>query len=94
MVVVILGSLFLMWAELAGDRPWWRTPWPRRASFWIVSVLMASSLPIFMTLGPISTQIAPIAPRDWAVAAALAVIPVIWRVAGIGIAPERPALPA
>ncbi len=84
MVVVILGSLFLMWAELAGDRPWWRTPLPRRASFWIVSVLVAASLPIFMALGPIATliQIAPIAPRDWAIGAALAVIPVMWRVAG------------
>ena len=80
MVVVILGSLFLMWAELAGDRPWWRTPLPRRASFWIVSVLVAASLPIFMALGTIATllQIAPIAPRDWAIAAALAVVPVMW----------------
>jgi P-type Ca2+ transporter type 2C len=84
MVVVILGSLFLMWAELAGDRPWWRTPLPSRASFWIVSVLVAASLPIFMALGPIATllQIAPIAPRDWAIAGLLAVIPVMWRVAG------------
>jgi Ca2+-transporting ATPase len=96
MVVVILGSLFLMWAELAGNRPWWRTPLPRRASFWIVSVLVAASLPIFMSLGPIATllQIAPIAPRDWAIAAALAVVPVIWRVAGTGSAPERSAQPS
>jgi hypothetical protein len=69
-----------MWAELAGDRPWWRTPLPRRASFWIVSVLVAASLPIFMALCPIATllQIAPIAPRDWVIAAALAVIPLMW----------------
>ena len=89
MVVLILGSLFLMWAELAGNRPWWRTPLPARASFWTVSVLVAASLPIFMALGPIATllQIAPIAPRDWAIAALLAVVPVIWRVAGTGIAP-------
>jgi P-type Ca2+ transporter type 2C len=84
MVVVILGSLFLMWAELAGDRPWWRTPLPTRASFWIVSVLVAASLPIFMVFGPVAAllQIAPIAARDWAIAAALAVVPVLWRVAG------------
>jgi Ca2+-transporting ATPase len=84
MVVVILGSLFLMWAEVAGDRPWWRTPLPARASFWLLSVLVAASLPIFMAIGPIAAllQIRPIAPRDWAIAAALAVVPAIWRVAG------------
>jgi Ca2+-transporting ATPase len=84
MVVVIMGSLFLMWAEVAGDRPWWRTPLPARASFWILSLLVAASLPIFMAIGPIAAllQIRPIAPRDWAIAAALAVLPAIWRVAG------------
>ncbi|HVA41641.1 MAG TPA: HAD-IC family P-type ATPase, partial [Candidatus Binataceae bacterium] len=95
MVVVILGSLFLMWAELAGDRPWWRTPLPTRAGFWIVSLLVAASLPIFMALGPIAAllQIAPIAPRDWAKAAALAMVPVLWRVAGTRVVPERSTLP-
>ena len=87
MAVVILGSLFLMWAELAGDRPWWKTPLPTRASFWVVSLLVAASLPIFMALDPAATllQIAPIAPRDWAIASLLAVVPVIWRVAGTDI---------
>jgi len=96
MVVIVLGSLFLMWAELAGDRPWWRTPLPARASFWIVSVLVAASLPIFMASGPIAAllQIAPIAARDWALAAALAVVPVLWRVGGARIVPEGWTLPA
>ncbi len=96
MVVVVLGSLFLMWAELAGDRPWWRTPLPARASFWIVSVLVAASLPIFMASGPIAAllQIAPIAARDWVLAAALAVVPVLWRVGGARIVPEGWTLPA
>lgn len=89
MVVVVLGSLFLMWAEIAGDRPWWRTPLPARASFWIVSVLVAASLPVFMALGPAAAllRIAPVAPRDWAMAAALALVPVLWRVGGIGASP-------
>ena len=84
MAVLILGSLFLMWAELAGDRPWLRTPLPARAGFWIVTVLVAASLPIFMALGPTAAllQIAPIAGRDWALAGMLAVVPVIWRAAG------------
>jgi P-type Ca2+ transporter type 2C len=89
MVVVIVGSLFLMWAEIAGDRPWWRTPLPARASFWIVSVLVAASLPVFMAVGPAADllRIAPVAPRDWAMAAALALIPVLWRIGGVGVSP-------
>jgi Ca2+-transporting ATPase len=84
MVVVIVGSLFLMWAEVAGDRAWWKTPLPARASFWIVTSMVTASLPVFMMLGPAAAvlQIAPIAPRDWAVAAALSIVPVIWRAAG------------
>jgi hypothetical protein len=34
-------------------------------------------------------QIAQIAPRDWAIAGLLAVVPVIWRVPGTAIPPER-----
>lgn len=95
MVVVILGSLFLMWAELAGDRPWWRTPPPARVAFWVVSVLVAASLPLFMTVGPIAAllRIEPITTRDWAIAGLLAILPVLWRAAGtdIGVAtiPKR-----
>jgi Ca2+-transporting ATPase len=84
MVVIVLGSLFLMWAEVASDRAWWKTAPPARASFWIVSSLVAASLPVFMTFGPAASllQIAPIAPRDWAIAAALSIVSVIWRAAG------------
>ncbi len=94
MVVVILGSLFLMWAEVAGDRPWWKAPLPARVSFWTVSVLVAASLPIFMALHPIAAllQIAPISARDWTMAGLLAVVPVIWRVAGAGLPPDSSAL--
>jgi Ca2+-transporting ATPase len=84
MVVVVVGSLFLMWAEVAGDRAWWKTALPTRVSFWIVTSMVAASLPIFMTLAPAASllQIAPIAMRDWAIAAALSIVPVIWRIAG------------
>jgi P-type Ca2+ transporter type 2C len=87
MVVLVLGSLFLMWAELAGDRPWWKTPLPTRAGFWVVSLLVAASLPVFMAVGPLARllQIALIAPRDWAIAGLLAIVPVVWRIAGARI---------
>ena len=47
-------------------------------------------------VGPIAAllQIGPIAPRDWAMAGLLAVVPVMWRVTGTGIPPERSALSA
>jgi len=84
MVVLIVGSLFLMWAEVAGDRAWWKTPLPARASFWIVTSTVAASLPVFMTFAPAASllQVAPIAAGDWAIAAALSIVPVIWRAAG------------
>jgi magnesium-transporting ATPase (P-type) len=77
MVVIILGSLWLMWAELAGDRPWWKAPAPHRATFWIVTLLITASLPIFMAVGPISVllQIEPITLGDWLIARALALVP-------------------
>jgi len=47
-------------------------------------------------VGPIAAllRIGPIAQRDWAMAGLLAVVPVMWRVAGTGIPPERSALSA
>ena len=87
MVVIILGTLWLMWAEFAGDRPWWKTPAPNRAGFWIVTMLVAASLPIFMTFRPIAglLQIEPITLGDWLIAGALAFVPVVWRMAGTGV---------
>jgi Ca2+-transporting ATPase len=89
MAVIVLGSLLLMWAELAGDRPWWRTPPPARVVFWVVSVLVAAGLPLFTMVGPLAAllRIEPITPGDWAIAGLLAILPVLWRAAGTGIFP-------
>jgi Ca2+-transporting ATPase len=85
MAVLIPGTLFLMWAELAGDRAWWQMRVPRRVAFWAVSVMVAASLPIFMKVHAIADllQIAPVSAQDWSIAVALSVVPVLWRVAGV-----------
>ncbi len=87
MAVVVLGSLALMWAELSGDRPWWRTPAPSRAAFWIILVAVAASLPVFMWTASIAAllQIELIRPADWVIAGLLALVPALWRLAGTGI---------
>jgi Ca2+-transporting ATPase len=92
MVVIIVGSLWLMWTELAGDRSWWKTSPPARAGFWIVTISVVASLPVFMAFGPAAALlgIEPITLRDWLIAGALAFVPVVWRVAGTGIDSEDP----
>jgi len=89
MAVLIPGTLFLMWAELAGDRAWWKTRIPLRMAFWAFSIIVAASLPVFVTVPAIAgfLEITSISAHDWAVAAALSVVPVLWRVAGFSGGP-------
>jgi P-type Ca2+ transporter type 2C len=88
--LVIVGSLFLVWAEFAGDRPWQRVPFPRSLRFWMVCAGVAASLPAAMWAPSLAAlvHIGPIATGDWAVVAAIAIASVIWRAWGIGSQPE------
>ena len=83
-VVLILGSLVLIWAERAADRPWYSVPWPRTARFWMVWSFVAVSLPLFMHIPPIAQTlgIGPLRIRDWMLAAGLAIASVGWRACG------------
>jgi P-type Ca2+ transporter type 2C len=83
-VVLILGSLVLIWAERAADRPWYSVPWPRTARFWIVWSGVAVSLPLFIHTPPIAETlgIGPLSIRDWMLAAGLAITSVGWRAWG------------
>jgi Ca2+-transporting ATPase len=84
MVVVVMGSLILVWAELAGDRPWWRVDLPARWAFWVIALLVALSVPLFTTVGAFADvlHIAPITRGDWAMAIAAAFVPSLWRMVG------------
>ncbi|MGH7924830.1 MAG: cation transporting ATPase C-terminal domain-containing protein [Candidatus Binatus sp.] len=93
MVVAVMGSLFLVWAEYAGARRWWRVRAPERLRFWIVIFAVAVSLPIFMLTPSIAKllMISPIAAGDWVVATLGAAAAVCWRAVGGASAARRPA---
>jgi Ca2+-transporting ATPase len=84
MVVAVVGSLFLVWAEYAGTRRWWRVRAPDQRRFWFVILAVAVSLPIFMLTPPIARllMISPIAPADWGIAILGAAAAVSWRAFG------------
>ena len=84
MVVAVVGSLFLVWAEYAGNRRWWRVRAPQQWRFWVVIFAVAASLPLFMLTPALATllMICPIAPGDWAIAILAAAVAVGWRAFG------------
>lgn len=84
MVIAVVGSLLLVWAEYAGTRRWWRVPAPDQPRFWLVIFAVALSLPIFMLTPPIARllMLSPIAPLDWATAMLCAAAAVGWRAPG------------
>ena len=84
MVVAVVGSLFLVWAEYAGTRRWWQVRAPDKSRFWIVIFGVAASLPIFMLVPPLASllMIRPIALTDWGIAILAAMVAVGWRAFG------------
>ncbi len=84
MAAAIIGSLLLIWAELAEDRPWWRVRPPRDVRFWTVCLLAGLSLPAFMKAGRLAALLglAPISARHWGYAAAVALLATGWRAPG------------
>jgi magnesium-transporting ATPase (P-type) len=84
MVVVVMGSLFLVWAEYAGTRRWWRVRAPKQRRFWVVIFGVAISLPTFMLVSPLAAllMVRPIAAADWGIAISAAAITIGWRAFG------------
>jgi Ca2+-transporting ATPase len=82
--LVIVGSLFLVWAEFAGARPWWRSLLPRSLRFWAVCVGALASLMAAMWIPKLAAlvQIAPISAADWGVLIGISLASVIWRPLG------------
>jgi Ca2+-transporting ATPase len=84
MVVAVIGSLFLVWAEYAGTRRWWRVRAPDKRRFWVVIFAVAASLPVFMLAPPLARllMIRPISPADCGIAILGATVAVGWRAFG------------
>ncbi len=78
---VVAGSLLLVWAERAGDRPLLSVPIPRTTQFWVVWGGVAASLPVFMHVPAIARvfQIVPLRLSDWALIAGVSAISIAWR---------------
>ena len=82
MVVVIGGSLMMVWAEYAAARTRGKVGLPDEARFWLVIGTVAISLPAFILVGPIASllMLSPISASDWAISLLIALVAVGWRV--------------
>lgn len=83
--VYVIGSLILIWAARAGDKPWWKAVVPRTARIWVVVGLSAITLPIIIYTPFLASifQVVPLRLHDWGVAVLLAFISTAWRMAGL-----------
>jgi len=84
MATAVIGSLLLTFAELAGDRRWWRFPLPRDTRTWSIIVLVAATPILFTSVPSFSRLLEVAAPswRGWIVAIVVAVLAVGWRSIG------------
>ncbi len=84
MATAVIGSLLLTFAELAGDRRWWRFPLPRDASTWSIILLVAATPILFTSVRSFARSLEVAAPswRAWIVAIVVAVLAVGWRSIG------------
>ncbi len=81
MATAVIGTVLLTFAELAGDRPWWRSRLPRDVRTWLV-ILMVAATPILFTSVPSFARLLELATpswRGWSIAIAAAAIAVGWR---------------
>ncbi len=84
MATAVIGSLWLVFAELAGDRQWWNSPLPRDIRSWSIIVLVAATPVLFTNVPSFARllQLDPPSARAWMIAIALAAIAVGWRSLG------------
>jgi P-type Ca2+ transporter type 2C len=84
MLAAVGGGVLLIFAELAGERAWWKTAVPRDARFWTICVA-AVATPVLFAGVPVFAEPLGLAPLGWntsLAALALAVVAVGWRSLG------------
>jgi len=84
MVTAVIGSVLLIFAELAGERPWWKSAFPRDARFWMVC-MAAAATPLLFAYVPLFAAPLGLAAPPWracAVALAIVGVAVGWRSLG------------
>jgi hypothetical protein len=81
LAAVLAGGLAMAWVERRPDLSWWRAGLPRTLRFWIVSVAVAASLPLVLTVPTLARllHVAPIGVVDLLLAVGIAVTSIAWR---------------
>ena len=84
MVTAVIGSVLLIFAELAGELPWWKTLIPHDTRFWTVCVAAVATPLLFVSVPLFAMPLGLAAPawRACAVALAIAGLAVGWRTLG------------
>lgn len=91
---LLLGGLYLVWAERAMDEPWHRVPWPTARRFWWVYGLALLSLPMFLMTPTLARalHLSPPTAGEWLTCLAVATAAVAWRALGTRRARSRAAM--
>jgi Ca2+-transporting ATPase len=89
LAALVPGTLWIAWAERAGERPWTAAGIPNTARFWLVVLPVASSLPVLLAI-PSTAAILHArfpTPGQWALGLTAAAVPVLWRARGSSAPP-------
>ncbi|HYA35144.1 MAG TPA: hypothetical protein VEF03_05965, partial [Candidatus Binataceae bacterium] len=83
--VVTMGSIPLMWSEIAGERAWWKARAAGRFRILAISVVIAASVAAIMYVPSFASMfsIEPIGARDWIAVATVIVLATGWRAPGV-----------
>jgi Ca2+-transporting ATPase len=85
MVTSVIGSVLLIFAELAGERRWWNFPLPRDARTWSIVVLVSATAILFTSISSFARllEITAVSWRAWLAAIVIAFAAVGWRAMGV-----------
>jgi len=84
LAALVPGTLWIAWAERAGEQSWAAAGIPRTARFWMIVIPVAGSLPVLLAI-PSTAAILHArlpAPGQWAIALGAASAAVAWRAWG------------
>ncbi|MGH9443268.1 MAG: cation-translocating P-type ATPase [Thermoanaerobaculia bacterium] len=86
LAALVTGTLFIMWAERAGDRPWRRVPAPKAARFWPIVLPVAASVPLLLAIPSTASILHARLPTlaQWVAALAAGAASTGWRAFGTG----------
>ena len=85
MLVVVMGSIALAWAELKGSRPWWERERLQRLRIWLVFAAVLAVLAVCTLVQPVSRllHMGPVSALDWGLAALVVLAATGWRSFGL-----------